>query len=85
MYQAGHIWGQALIASPELPSPADWGWVKVLDQWCPHWTHLQEASKVCRELIKCGCKKQCIGNCKCHRSNLCCTHLCACEGQCYQN
>ncbi|KAK3924998.1 Transcription factor MYB3 [Frankliniella fusca] len=25
-YQAGHMWGQSMIASPELPSPADWGW-----------------------------------------------------------
>ena len=22
--QAGHIWGQALVAKPTLPSPADW-------------------------------------------------------------
>lgn len=26
-YQAGHIWGQALIASPLVPSPRHWGWI----------------------------------------------------------
>ena len=25
-YQAGHCWGQAMVAAPELPSPGDWGW-----------------------------------------------------------
>ena len=30
-FQAGHIWGQALIAKPTLPSPADWGWQKDVD------------------------------------------------------
>ena len=24
-YQAGHVWGQALIANPSLPSPSKWG------------------------------------------------------------
>ena len=25
-YQAGHCWGQAMVAAPELPSPGEWGW-----------------------------------------------------------
>ena len=24
-YQAGHCWGQMMVAAPELPSPSDWG------------------------------------------------------------
>ena len=27
-YQAGYVWGQALLRAPELPDPADWGWTK---------------------------------------------------------
>ena len=27
-YQAGHCWGQVMVAAPELPSPGDWGWKK---------------------------------------------------------
>jgi len=82
-FQAGYIWGQALIASPSLPSPGDWGWQKNVDgKWTPLWTTLSEASKECRELIKCNCKKHCRGNCKCHKANLKCTMLCYCGGQC---
>ena len=35
-------------------------------------------AKSCRELIKCACR----GRCKCYQSNLPCTQLCACGGQC---
>ena len=84
MYQAGHIWGQALIPNPELPSPSDWGWQKDKDgAWTPFWTSLPEALKGCRELIKCGCKKSCKkGNCTCRGATLKCTDLCVCSGQC---
>ena len=53
VYQAGHIWGQALISVPDLPEPSEWGWQKTNDIWQPFWTHLPEASKGCRELKKC--------------------------------
>ena len=66
VFQAGNIWGQSQIANPELPSPADGGWAKNADDvWHPFWTVMPEASKGCRELIKCKCKKRCAGNCKC--------------------
>ena len=82
-FQAGYIWGQALIANPSLPSPGDWGWKKDADgKWTPLWTTLSEASKQCRELIKCNCKKFCLGHCKCRKANLKCTMLCYCSGQC---
>ncbi len=58
-YQAGHIWGQALIPNPTLPSPSDWSWVKQEDKWCSMWTRLPQASTVCKEFIKCGCTKHC--------------------------
>ena len=82
VYQAGHIWGQAMIANPELPNPSDWGWIKNNDTWVPFWSSLPEAAKSCRELIKCNCKNTCSGRCKCIKANLLCTQLCHCEGLC---
>ncbi|MES9882295.1 MAG: hypothetical protein ABW185_15600 [Sedimenticola sp.] len=65
-YQAGHIWGQALVAAPTLQSPDDWGWRRDDGgSWSPMWTTLPEASEACRELIKCRCKKGCSGRCNC--------------------
>ena len=38
VYQAGHVWGQAHICNPSLPSPSDWGWQQGGDgQWFSHW------------------------------------------------
>ena len=45
----------------------------------PLWTDLLQASNVCIELVKCGCKK---GRCKCSTSDLKCTELCQCFGRC---
>ncbi len=59
-YQA-NCWNQALVMDPEMPEPSDWGWIKETTGWQPHWTTLPEASKSCRELISCHCKKQCTG------------------------
>ena len=28
VHQGGYVWGQALILSPDLPIPVDWGWVE---------------------------------------------------------
>lgn len=83
VYQGGHVWGQALVASPNLPSPALWGW-KADDagDWNPVWSYLPEAGEACRELVKCNCRKGCSGRCKCRKSALRCTHLCACAAQC---
>ena len=82
-YQAGYIWGQCLVGHPQLPSPDLWGWERDGEaSWAPKWTTLPEASEVCQELIKCGCKKQCSRRCKCFKSGLRCTQLCAYSGQC---
>jgi hypothetical protein len=83
-YQAGHVWGQTLIAVPRLPSPVDWGWRIDGSNVYPLWMTLPEADKCCRELIRCGCKSGCINRrCKCVRNDLKrCTALCSCEGEC---
>ena len=72
-YQAGYCWGQVMIAAPELPSSGDWGWKrKEPSGWeiqvC--WTNLPEATKACRELLRCGCKKGCRYQCRCPASAL---------------
>lgn len=84
VYQAGHVWSQSLVAEPELPGPNDWGWKKE-ESWEPFWTTLGQAQDKCYELIKCGCKKTCRGNCKCSKANLNCTTLCNCEGHCFKD
>ena len=80
-YQAGHVWSQALKATPQIPSPAEWGWRYTGQYWTPKWTSLPDASSVCKELLHCGCKKSCAGRCKCAQASLDCTQLCACSGQ----
>lgn len=84
-YQAGHCWGQCIVSNPELPSPSEWGWTRSeSDAWTPRWTTLPEASKVCPELVKCGCKAEigCKGRCKCLKAGMPCTALCKCGGEC---
>ena len=59
-----------------VPSPSDYSWVKGESrQWQPVWTTIPKVSAVCRELIKCACKKRCL-RCKCAREQLKCTPLC---------
>ena len=83
-YQAGQIWGQSLIRSPKVVSPAEWGcWKKdANDRWTPLWTVLPQISQSCQELLKCGCKKGCKQNCTCQKAGLRCTGLCFCCGDC---
>ena len=44
-YEAGHVWGQATIKAPQLPSPADFGWTwEVANaQWNMKWMTLPPA------------------------------------------
>ena len=86
IYQGGHVWGQALIRSPVVPSPETCGWQKSATQgWQPLWTTLPEAVASCSELLRCGCLKGCRGLCKCVRAALKCTSLCRCSGDCDHN
>ena len=60
------------MASPPQPCPGDRDRVKgPLQTWDPFWTLLPSASKICQELLKCGCDPQegCRGQCKCVRAN----------------
>ena len=84
VYQGGHCWGKVFQVSFDLPSPGNWGWTDP-NNWKPLWTTRPEASKSSRELLCCGCKKECRGQCKCKRAALRCTALCLCGGDCNDN
>ena len=74
-----------MVPNPELPSPSEWGWaLSEADAWKPQWTTLPEASKVCQELVKCGCKPElgCKERCKCLKAAMSCTALSKCGGDC---
>jgi hypothetical protein len=57
VYQAGYVWYQSLQKVQSLPCPSEWGWKSVDGNWTPLWTTIPQASKVCQELIRCGCLK----------------------------
>ena len=72
-YQGGHVWGQTLLPTPELPPPSSWGWVKNDEGvYEPHWTKLPKAAHTCYELVSCKCKKSCLKRCKCKKAALEC-------------
>lgn len=81
-YQAGYCWAQALVVSPNVPCPSQWGWKKVDGKWEPLWSSQQPVSECCPELISCKCKKGCKDRCKCRKAFLPCTALCFCDGTC---
>ena len=83
VYQAGYCWSQSLSPMAQLPQPEGWGWIGAAGgTWEVMWSSLPEASKVCRELVRCGCTKGCQTNCKCKKAALTCTALCKCAGSC---
>ena len=77
VYQAG-IWTSSTEAQPVVLSPRDFAWTDESDSWVPVCVTIPEASKSCRELIKCACKGDC-SNCKCGKANLDCSPHCKCN------
>ena len=78
------VWSRCLEAMQNLPSPKAFGWIETEDEavkWTQNWMTQFEASKECREFVKCGCKTSCIGSkrCKCNSVDLKCTRLCTCK------
>ena len=85
IYQAGYCWSQSLVAQQNLPNPNEWGWKSEEDEsFTISWITIPQASAICYELIRCGCKKEkgCKGRCKCRKATLKCTALCKCSGDC---
>ena len=79
VYQAGMIWGQAMVPAYTPETPSDWGWTKINNEWVIYWTSLPPIAESCQELVKCACKKRCSGQCSCFRMGLPCTALCTCS------
>lgn len=45
-YQAGSIWGQAVVRQPELQCPSEWGRQQMKDgQWKVFWTNIEPIAK----------------------------------------
>jgi len=44
-YQAGDRWGQALVSSPVLPDPQEWGWTLDEGIWKPFCTTFTRSRK----------------------------------------
>jgi hypothetical protein len=75
------LWQDSLCAKGTKYDPTQWGWMLDAGRYVPVWSSLPEMSEHCAELIRSSCKSVCR-NCKCHKSNLSCTKLCACDGMC---
>ena len=80
-YQTG-VWGTSLVSQQNLPSPQSFGWKRSdpNSDWEPVWITQGEASKECREFVKCSCRTTCT-RCKCANAILKCTLLCGCNCQ----
>ena len=80
IYQTG-IWSKCLDSFQNLPPPQLFGWKLTDDpdaKYEPCWMTQKEASKECREFIKCKCKSICT-KCTCKNAMLKCTLMCSCR------
>jgi len=73
---------QSILANQTLPLPERWGWKMEKGKYCIDWTTLPEESQICKELVRCNCKREkgCSGRCKCVKVSLKFTELCKCGG-----
>ncbi len=53
------IWKNAIVVQPEIPSAEEFGWKVENDRLKPIFKLFEPISKVCKEIIRCGCKTQC--------------------------
>ena len=83
IYQSS-VWSKCLQSQQNRPSPLEFGW-KLADnpsmKYEPFWMTQKEASKECREFVKCSCKSEICTRCKCKAAMLKCTLLCSCKCQ----
>ena len=64
-------WCQAQNLLQLLADRSKFGW----DGTSPIWMTIAEAAKSCRELVKCGSKKNCSRHCKCKKAVFRCNKL----------
>ena len=55
------------------------GWKREHDHRIPEWITIPEVAAMCKELVKCGCKKPCSRVCSCRKHALTWTALCKCQ------
>ena len=74
------IWIKASESHPCLPYPTEFGWT--LDATTKRFDPVRclhpPASEAMMKLVKCGCKKECTGNCSCRNNKIPCTELYSC-------
>ncbi|KAK3910268.1 Chromosome-associated kinesin KIF4 [Frankliniella fusca] len=86
VFQAGFIWGQALLTLPTMPSPSKWGWHMEEGKWAPTWTTQPPIWEECPEMRGCSCKTACGYQCGCRKAKLTCFPLCQnCQGMACTN
>ena len=74
------IWRHAHCGKPDLPATVDMGWKRDDSGLQPILMSLTPIPQSCLEMISCACKKQCrMRRCKCQKSGLRCTAMCACQ------
>jgi hypothetical protein len=74
------VWNNDKVANPELPSPGDYGWNMINNEWVAVMATEKPAPETVLHLIKCGCTKTRCSTlqCKCKNAGLYCTDLCMC-------
>ena len=76
------IWRKAHCPTPELHAPTEMGWKLGESGLQPILMSLSPIPDSCLEMVACTCRKQCkTQRCKCAKSSLRCTSMCACHQQ----
>ena len=76
------IWRNAHCPTPELPAPSEIGWRLVDSELQPVRMTLSPIPDSCLEMVAYSCRKQCkTRRCKCQKSGLRCTSMCAFQHQ----
>ena len=76
------IWRNAHCPTPDFPALSEMGWRIVDSELQPVLMTLSPIQDSCLEMVACSCRKQCkTRRCKCQKSGLRCTSMCACQHQ----
>lgn len=76
------VWGNALKAQANFPSPVGFGWHRINGYIQPQLMTLDAAPPALLKSVTCECKSsKCKGHCSCFAEGFPCTAVCACEGE----
>jgi hypothetical protein len=80
-----HLWSRSTKNITTL-NPIEYGWsLDSAGNYKAIMTTENPAPIAIIELIKCGCKKGCVGRCSCVKNEINCSELCACNAECTNN